>query len=101
MGRGNVIGDPLVKHPGINAIGFTDSQGVGGRIAQQCALNLKKAQLEMVNLPTAGVDYHVPFGGRKGSSYGSREQGAMRRNSSPRLKPLMSVTKTLLEQTTC
>ncbi len=29
----------------------------------------------MVNAPTAGVDYHVPFGGRKGSSYGSREQG--------------------------
>ncbi|MDF2810298.1 MAG: aldehyde dehydrogenase [Microvirga sp.] len=28
-----------------------------------------------VNLPTAGADYHVPFGGRKGSSYGSREQG--------------------------
>ncbi|WP_420548104.1 aldehyde dehydrogenase family protein [Curvivirga sp.] len=29
----------------------------------------------MVNLPTAGTDYHVPFGGRKNSSYGSREQG--------------------------
>ena len=29
----------------------------------------------MVNLPTAGVDYHVPFGGRKASTYGSREQG--------------------------
>jgi aldehyde dehydrogenase (NAD+) len=29
----------------------------------------------MVNLPTAGVDYHVPFGGRKGSSHGPREQG--------------------------
>lgn len=29
----------------------------------------------MVNLPTAGVDYHVPFGGGKGSSYGPREQG--------------------------
>lgn len=29
----------------------------------------------MVNLPTAGVGYHVPFGGRKGSSYGPREQG--------------------------
>lgn len=29
----------------------------------------------MVNVPTAGVDYHVPFGGRKGSSYGAREQG--------------------------
>ena len=29
----------------------------------------------MVNLPTAGTDYHVPFGGRKKSSYGPREQG--------------------------
>ena len=29
----------------------------------------------MVNLPTAGTDYHVPFGGRGDSSYGSREQG--------------------------
>jgi len=29
----------------------------------------------MVNLPTAGVDYHVPFGGSKKSSYGPREQG--------------------------
>lgn len=33
----------------------------------------------MVNLPTAGVDYHVPFGGRKGSSYGAREQGSYAR----------------------
>jgi aldehyde dehydrogenase (NAD+) len=31
--------------------------------------------LVMVNLPTAGLDYHVPFGGRKKSSYGPREQG--------------------------
>ncbi len=31
--------------------------------------------MAMVNLPTAGVDYHVPFGGRKASSFGSREQG--------------------------
>ncbi len=29
----------------------------------------------MVNLPTAGTDYHVPFGGRGNSSYGPREQG--------------------------
>ncbi|MBL4614477.1 MAG: aldehyde dehydrogenase family protein, partial [Magnetovibrio sp.] len=49
-----------------------------------CTSNLKYARefkkrsaagMVMVNLPTAGVDYHVPFGGRKGSSYGSREQG--------------------------
>jgi len=35
-----------------------------------------EAGMVMVNLPTAGVDFHVPFGGRKGSSYGPREQGA-------------------------
>ncbi|MEW9584297.1 aldehyde dehydrogenase family protein [Paraburkholderia sp. DGU8] len=33
----------------------------------------------MVNTATAGVDYHVPFGGRKGSSYGAREQGSYAR----------------------
>jgi aldehyde dehydrogenase (NAD+) len=49
-----------------------------------CTGSLKHAQhfkqnseagMVMVNLATAGVDYHVPFGGRKGSSYGAREQG--------------------------
>ena len=35
-----------------------------------------QAGMVMVNLATAGVDYHVPFGGRKGSSLGSREQGS-------------------------
>lgn len=34
-----------------------------------------KSGCVMVNLPTAGTDYHVPFGGRGDSSYGPREQG--------------------------
>lgn len=34
-----------------------------------------QAGMVMVNAPTAGVDPHVPFGGRKGSSHGPREQG--------------------------
>jgi aldehyde dehydrogenase (NAD+) len=34
-----------------------------------------EAGMVMVNLPTAGVDFHVPFGGRKASSFGPREQG--------------------------
>ena len=34
-----------------------------------------RAGMVMVNLPTAGVDYHVPFGGTKASSHGPREQG--------------------------
>lgn len=46
-----------------------------------------EAGVVMVNLPTAGVDYHVPFGGRKGSSYGPKEQGAYARE-------FFTVTKT-------
>ncbi len=38
-----------------------------------------QAGMIMINLPTAGIDYHVPFGGRKGSSYGPREQGSYAR----------------------
>ena len=34
-----------------------------------------RAGMVMVNLATAGVDYHVPFGGVRKSSYGPREQG--------------------------
>jgi acyl-CoA reductase-like NAD-dependent aldehyde dehydrogenase len=34
-----------------------------------------EAGLTMVNLPTAGIDYHVPFGGMKASGFGPREQG--------------------------
>ena len=37
-----------------------------------------EAGMVMVNLPTAGVDYHVPFGGRKGSSYGAARAGFLR-----------------------
>ena len=47
MGRGSVIGDALVNHPGIDAISFTGSQGVGRRIAQQAVAAGKKVQLEM------------------------------------------------------
>jgi aldehyde dehydrogenase (NAD+) len=51
-----------------------------GIITQSLALamDFKKRAVSgcvMVNLPTAGTDYHVPFGGRKNSSFGPREQG--------------------------
>lgn len=39
-----------------------------------------QAGLVMVNLPTAGLDHHLPFGGRKASSYGPREQGSAARD---------------------
>ena len=47
MGRGSVIGDPLVNHAGIDAISFTGSQSVGAGVARMCAEKLKKFQLEM------------------------------------------------------
>ncbi len=56
-----------------------------GLTAGICTISLKhathfkrhaQAGMVMVNLPTAGVDYHVPFGGTKASSYGPREQGS-------------------------
>lgn len=47
MGPGRVVGDALVSHPRINAISFTGSSGVGSRIAEACAKDLKKVQLEM------------------------------------------------------
>ena len=56
-----------------------------GLSAGICTTSLKYASdfkrksevgMVMVNLPTAGVDYHVPFGGRKKSSLGPREQGS-------------------------
>jgi aldehyde dehydrogenase (NAD+) len=34
-----------------------------------------RAGMVMINLPTAGVDYHVPFGGSRASWYGARAQG--------------------------
>lgn len=46
------------------------------------------AGMAMVNLPTAGVDYHVPFGGRKDSSYGPREQGSHAREFYTAVKTL-------------
>jgi acyl-CoA reductase-like NAD-dependent aldehyde dehydrogenase len=49
---------------------------VGERAAEAPARGPKVgAKAPDFNLPTAGVDYHVPFGGRKASSYGPREQG--------------------------
>ena len=55
-----------------------------GLCAGICTTSLKRAAhfkrhaeagMVMVNLPTAGIDYHAPFGGRKASSLGPREQG--------------------------
>jgi aldehyde dehydrogenase (NAD+) len=56
-----------------------------GLVAGICTTSLQASEhfqrhadtgMVMVNVPTAGVDPHVPFGGRKRSSYGPREQGS-------------------------
>jgi len=77
----------------IRARGDDEALGIAndtelGLSAGVCTTSLARASrfkrdlqsgMVMVNLPTAGVDPHVPFGGRKGSSYGPREQGTYAR----------------------
>jgi alpha-ketoglutaric semialdehyde dehydrogenase len=60
-----------------NDVPFGLSSGIVTTNLKYAADFRRKSQsgMVMVNAPTAGVDYHVPFGGRKESSYGSREQG--------------------------
>lgn len=60
-----------------NCIEFGLSAGICTTSLKHATDFKRKSQagMVMVNLPTAGVDYHVPFGGRKSSSYGPREQG--------------------------
>ncbi len=47
MGPGGAVGQSLIESPYIDAVTFTGSLGVGRRIAQACAQNLTKFQLEM------------------------------------------------------
>lgn len=60
-----------------NRTPFGLSAGIFTRSLAHAADFRRRAQagMVMVNAPTAGVDYHASFGGRKGSSFGPREQG--------------------------
>jgi len=62
-----------------NATPFGLSAGICSNSLKHTTLFRRQieAGMVMVNAPTAGVDYHVPFGGSKGSSFGPREQGGM------------------------
>lgn len=61
----------------VNDTRFGLTGGIITQSLRSSALFKEQAQTGcvMVNLPTAGTDYHVPFGGRKESSFGPREQG--------------------------
>lgn len=60
-----------------NATRFGLSSGIVTQSLKYASDFRRQAQagMVMVNAPTAGVDPHVPFGGRKASSFGPREQG--------------------------
>jgi alpha-ketoglutaric semialdehyde dehydrogenase len=62
-----------------NGIRFGLSAGICTRSLSSAYefINRIEAGLVMVNLPSAGVEYHVPFGGSKASSMGMREQGGV------------------------
>ena len=67
-------------HHAVNLVNDTEYGLTAGIITRSLArANAFRREVKtgcvMVNLPTAGTDYHVPFGGRKHSSHGPREQG--------------------------
>ncbi|WP_325894174.1 aldehyde dehydrogenase family protein [Grimontia sp. NTOU-MAR1] len=66
----------------VNETRFGLTAGIVTSSLRSSALFKQQAQTGcvMVNLPTAGTDYHVPFGGRKESSFGPREQGQYARD---------------------
>ena len=47
MGKGSVVGEAILNHPGVDAVSFTGSTGVGAKVAEACARGLKRFQLEM------------------------------------------------------
>jgi acyl-CoA reductase-like NAD-dependent aldehyde dehydrogenase len=89
----------------IRVVGYDEALAVSnaarfGLCAGICTSSLRHAEhfkrnarvgMVMVNLPTAGVDYHAPFGGMKASSYGAREQGRAARE-------FFTVTKTAYQR---
>jgi alpha-ketoglutaric semialdehyde dehydrogenase len=71
-----------------NDVSFGLSAGICTRSMSSAREFRRRAQagMVMVNLPTAGVDYHVPFGGTKASSLGPREQGSYARDFYTQIK---------------
>lgn len=47
MGKGTVVGEAILNHPGVDAVSFTGSVGVGRHVAEVCSKGFKKYQLEM------------------------------------------------------
>lgn len=66
----------------LNASPYGLSAGVCTRSLHQAEVFKQRARagMLMVNLPTAGIDYHAPFGGVGTSSFGPREQGRAARH---------------------
>jgi acyl-CoA reductase-like NAD-dependent aldehyde dehydrogenase len=64
-GKGRVVGDALVAHPGVDKVTFTGSPSVGRGILQGAAVNFKRVTLELggksanVIFPDANLDSAV------------------------------------------
>ena len=58
----------------------TEIFGPDGGLSRVADKLRARAGMLMINQPTAGVDYHAPFGGTASPSYGSHEQGRAARH---------------------
>lgn len=69
--------DEALAVPNDTPFGFSSGVRTGSLCHATAFRRRSKAGMALVNLPTAGVDYHEPFGGRGVSSLGQREQERM------------------------
>src|SRR5437867_5575384 len=77
-GRGSVVGNAMVDHPGIDAIAFTGSTEVGKELMARAAKTLKKVSLELggksPNIVFADADLEAAArGAHNGIFYGKGE----------------------------
>ncbi|MCC6824108.1 MAG: aldehyde dehydrogenase family protein, partial [Verrucomicrobia subdivision 3 bacterium] len=77
-GSGAVVGDALVRHPGIDKISFTGSPQVGSHIASIAGKALKKVALELggksPQIVRADADLDVVVGGAQASLFANQGQ---------------------------
>ena len=83
-GRGSVVGQRLVEHPGVAKIGFTGSTEVGRGVMEGAASTIKRVTLELggksANLVFADADLEAAAAGAPSAVFGNAGQDCCARS---------------------
>ena len=83
-GRGSVVGQRLVEHPGVAKIGFTGSTEVGRGVMEGAAATIKRVTLELggksANLVFADADLEAAAAGAPSAVFGNAGQDCCARS---------------------